>query len=333
MSSSSRPAQRLLWAQTVLDDPSLQLHSASSDASFRSYWRGESAGRTWIVMDAPPDKEDTGPWLAMAKRLTDAGLNAPAVRAVDAECGFVLMSDLGTRLFLPELGEGTVDTLYGQALDALLRMQTRLPSDDLPPYDEQRLVAEMELMPTWFFERHLGFTPECEQWDVIESAFRALVDAATAQTAVFVHRDYHSRNLLIGESGDPGILDFQDAVRGPMTYDLVSLLRDCYIEWPQARVEAWVEGYRQRAEAAGLRTGDAARFLRAFDLMGLQRHLKVLGIFCRLYYRDGKAGYLNDLPLVWKYTREVGRRHPETAALIELIEQAIGDRDIRLPSA
>ena len=333
MTAPTRAVQRLSWAQQALNDPAFTLESASSDASFRSYWRGHSAGRSWIVMDAPPDKEDTAPWLAIAGRLVDGGLNAPRVHAVDSENGFVLMSDLGTRLFLPALDDTSVDALYGQAMAALLRMQTGLPCDDLPAYDEARLVAEMELMPTWFFQRHLGFTPSCEQWDVIESAFRALVNAANAQTQVFVHRDYHSRNLMLDDGGNPGIIDFQDAVRGPMTYDLVSLLRDCYIEWPLPRVQAWVERYRQMAEAAGLRTGDSARFQRAFDLMGMQRHLKVLGIFCRLYYRDGKAGYLDDLPLVWKYTREVGMRHPETAGLVELIGQAIGRRDIRLPAA
>jgi aminoglycoside/choline kinase family phosphotransferase len=243
------------------------------------------------------------------------------------------MSDLGTRLFLPELDAESVDALYGQALAALLRMQLHVPCTDLPAYDEVRLVTEMELMPTWFFERHLGFTPSCEQWDVIELAFRALISNASAQTQVFVHRDYHSRNLMITESSKPGILDFQDAVRGPMTYDLVSLLRDCYIAWPDERVYAWVEDYRQRAEAEGLVTGTPERFRRAFDLMGLQRHLKVLGIFCRLYYRDGKAGYLQDLPLVWRYTRDIGRRYEETAALIDLIEQTLGERDITLPSA
>jgi len=328
-----RAAQRLLWAQTALNDPLFKLESASSDASFRSYWRGYSEGRTWIVMDAPPDKEDTGPWLAMARRLTDAGLHAPEIKAADAENGFVLMSDLGVRLFLPELNERTADELYGQALDALLQMQTRVPGQDLPAYDEQRLTAEMELMPTWFFERHLGFTPSCEQWDVIELAFRKLLDSAGQQAHVFVHRDYHSRNLRMSESGHPGILDFQDAGNGPITYDLVSLLRDCYIAWPDDRVEAWVEDYRQRAESAGLVTGSPAQFLYAFDLMGLQRHIKVLGIFCRLYYRDGKSGYLGDLPLVWEYTRRIGRKYPETAPLIELIEHAIGTRDITLPSA
>jgi hypothetical protein len=333
MTQPPRATQRLLWAQSALNDPTLSLESASSDASFRSYWRGLSAGRTWIVMDAPPDREDTGPWLAMAERLTGAGLNAPDIRAVDAENGFVLMSDLGTRLYLPELNALTVDTLYGQAMDALLQMQTRVPSADLPAYDEQRLTAEMELMPTWFFERHLGFTPSCGQWDVIEVAFRTLLDSASRQAQAFVHRDYHSRNLLISASGQPGILDFQDAVHGPVTYDLVSLLRDCYIAWPDERVAAWAEAYRQRAEAAGLATGTPAQFLRAFDLMGLQRHIKVLGIFCRLYYRDGKAGYLNDLPLVWEYTRRIALKYPETAPLAALIAQAIGPRDITLPSA
>ena len=333
MTAPFRAAQRLIWAQNALNDTGFALDSASADASFRSYWRGRSAGKSWIVMDAPPAQEDTGPWLAMARRLTEAGLNAPRIYAVDAENGFVLMSDLGARLFLPELNESSVDALYNQALDALLQMQLNVRSDDLPAYDEQRLVAEMELMPTWFFERHLGFTPACEQWDVIESAFRALIDNAAAQAQVFVHRDYHSRNLMISDSGQPGILDFQDAVHGPLTYDLVSILRDCYIAWPDERVYDWAESFRQRAEAAGLPTGTADRFRRAFDLMGLQRHLKVLGIFCRLYYRDGKAGYLNDLPLVWRYTRDIGRRYPETADLIALIEQAIGTRDITCPNA
>lgn len=333
MTAPLRSAQRLIWAQNALNDGDFSLESASADASFRSYWRGRSAGKSWIVMDAPPDREDTGPWLAMARRLTEAGLNAPLIRAVESENGFVLMSDLGTRLLLPELNESSADRLYGQALDALLQMQLQVPSADLPVYDEARLVTEMELMPTWFFERHLGFTPDCGQWDVIETAFRALINNATAQAQVFVHRDYHSRNLMIADGGQPGILDFQDAVRGPMTYDLVSILRDCYIAWPDERVYAWAENYRQRAEAAGLVTGSAERFRRAFDLMGLQRHIKVLGIFCRLYYRDGKAGYLNDLPLVWRYSHDIGRRYPETAPLIDLIEQALADRDISLPSA
>ncbi|MFT3807394.1 aminoglycoside phosphotransferase family protein [Arenimonas sp.] len=333
MTLASRTAQRLDWTRQALNDPSAQLEGASADASFRSYWRCESGGRTWIVMDAPPDREDIRPWLDVAARLNAAGLHAPEIAASDAEQGFVLMSDLGTRLYLPELDAASVDSLYGDALDAMLAMQTRADVRGLPAYDEARLVAEMELLPEWFLKRHLGFTPECEEWDVIESAFRALEKSARAQPQVFVHRDYHSRNLLITASRNPGILDFQDAVLGPVTYDLASLLRDCYIAWPDDQVYAWAEAYRQRLAAAGLAVGDAGQFRRQFDLMGLQRHIKVLGIFCRLWYRDGKAGYLNDLPLVWRYTRDVGRRHPETVELVALIERVLGDRDITRPLA
>jgi aminoglycoside/choline kinase family phosphotransferase len=333
MTLPTRAAERLAWTRSALRDPQAQLESASADASFRSYWRSQSGDRTWIVMDAPPDKEDIRPWLDIAQRLNAAGLHAPEIQASDAELGFVLMADLGTRLYLPALNEKTVDGLYADALDAMLGMQIRVDAADLPPYDESRLVAEMELMPTWFLTRHLGFTPECDDWDVIELAFRALVSAAVAQPQAFVHRDYHSRNLLIADDNNPGILDFQDAVRGPVTYDLVSLLRDCYIAWPEPRIDAWVEDYRQRLVGAGITDADCATFRRSFDLMGLQRHIKVLGIFCRLWYRDGKAGYLNDLPLVWKYTREVGLRHAEIAPLIGLIERALGERDITLPLA
>lgn len=329
----SRELARLNWTRAALADPSADLERASADASFRSYWRTHSDGTPWIVMDAPPELEDIRPWLDIAGRLSGAGLHAPAVRAADAEQGFVLMSDLGGTLYLPELRPDSADRLYDDALDALLVMQQRVEAADLPAYDEQRLVAEMELLPEWFLKRHLGFTPECEQWDVIEQAFRALVDNATRQEQVFVHRDYHSRNLLVVDRNNPGILDFQDAVRGPVTYDLVSLLRDCYIAWPEDRVYRWAEDYRLKLVQAGLTRVDADAFRRGFDLMGLQRHIKVLGIFCRLWYRDGKAGYLNDLPLVWKYTRDVGLRYPETAPLIALIELALGDRDITRPVA
>jgi aminoglycoside/choline kinase family phosphotransferase len=333
MSLPTRELARLEWTRSALADPATTLERASADASFRSYWRADSGGMSWIVMDAPPDREDIRPWLDIAGRLVAAGLHAPRVRASDADAGFVLMADLGQRLYLPELDEARADALYGDALDALLVMQSKVPAGDLPPYDEQRLVAEMELMPEWFLRRHLGFGPDCEDWDVVELSFRALADNALRQEQVFVHRDYHSRNLLVCPGDNPGILDFQDAVRGPITYDLVSLLRDCYVEWPEERVQAWAEGYRQRLVQAGLTHVDAPTFRRGFDLMGLQRHLKVLGIFCRLWYRDGKAGYLRDLPLVWAYTRRVGLRYPETAPMIGLLERALGDRDISLPSA
>jgi aminoglycoside/choline kinase family phosphotransferase len=331
MSPTPRAQARLDWTRDALGDAAATLEPASADASFRSYWRAFSQGRSWIVMDAPPEREDIRPWLDIAGRLRGAGLNAPDVRAADADNGFILMSDLGGDLYLPKLRESGPDALYEDALDALFAMQSKVDASDLPPYDEARLVQEMELLSHWFLERHLGFTPSCEEWDVVEQAFRALVENAHRQEQVFVHRDYHSRNLLVGAPGAPGILDFQDAVRGPLTYDLVSLLRDCYIAWPDERVYAWVEDYRQRLVDAGLTRVDAETFRRGFDLMGLQRHIKVLGIFCRLWYRDGKKGYLDDLPLVWRYTREIGQRYAETAPLIALIERALGDRDIRVP--
>lgn len=330
MTLSDRATARLAFARHALADPALSLEPASADASFRSYWRALSAGVSQIVMDAPPEHEDIEPWLDIAGRLRRAGLNAPEVRALDREQGFILMSDLGNQPLLSALHEASVESLYGAALDALFALQTRGDTSGLPDYDEARLVAEMELMPTWFLRRHLGFTPECEQWDIIESAFRALADNALVQPKVLVHRDFHSRNLMVCQPA-LGVIDFQDAVRGPITYDLASLLRDCYIAWPQERVYGWLEAYRQRLDEAGLIAVDGARFRRWFDLMGVQRHIKVLGIFCRLNYRDGKPGYLADLPLVWRYVREVGSEYDAIRPLIELIERAIGKRRLHLP--
>ena len=332
MTQSTRAAARLAFARTALGYPQLELESASSDASFRSYWRTRTVQPSRIVMDAPPDKEDLGPWLDIAGRLRRAGVNAPEVLAEDRGQGFLLLSDLGTRLYLPALTAETVEPLYGAALDALQRMQTGVDCSGLPAYDEIRLRNEMDLLPAWFLGRHLGIEPDAAQREVIEAAFRALIANALEQPQGFVHRDYHSRNLMLGDAG-PGVIDFQDAVLGPLTYDLVSLLRDCYIAWPEPRVYTWVEQYRQRLHAAGFATADRAEFARWFDLMGLQRHIKVLGIFCRLWYRDGKAGYLNDLPLVWHYTRSVGRRYAEIAPLVDLIEMAIGERDIVRPGS
>jgi aminoglycoside/choline kinase family phosphotransferase len=329
----TREDRRLQWTRDVLSDDTLTLVPASSDASFRSYWRTVGTDPPWIVMDAPPDREDVRPWVDVAARLRAAGLNAPAVRAQAPDEGFLLISDLGTRLYLPSLNDDTVDELYGDALDTLAAM-TQADTRGLPAYDETRLVAEMELMPAWFLQKHLGHVPECEEWDVIESAFRALVDNAAAQPQVFVHRDFHSRNLLLPMRGatGPGVIDFQDAVRGPVTYDAVSLLRDLYIEWPEERVYGWLDGLRVRLARQGLAV-DPARLRRWFDLMGVQRHLKVLGIFCRLWYRDGKAAYLGDLALTWRYTRDVGRRYEETAPLIALLEARIGTRDLARPAA
>jgi len=340
--SPSRRELLARFAETHCPAPVTSIEPASADASFRSYWRALMDDRpALVIMDAPPTHEDIDPWLDIGARLRAAGLHAPAVLAADRRQGFVLMEDLGSRTFLPELSTDTADALYGDALAALLRMQVRVDTSGLPRYDRQRLADELELMPEWFLKRHLGFAPSCEEWDVIEEAFTFLIQAALEQPRAFVHRDYHSRNLLACADRDadaggsearwlasPGVIDFQDAVAGPVTYDLVSLLRDCYIEWPDERVEGWMAGHHRHLTTAGLidAEADLDRFRRWFDLMGLQRHLKVLGIFCRLWYRDGKAQYLGDLPRVWRYTMAIAGRYPELAGLATLLQGARGGR-------
>jgi hypothetical protein len=326
-----RALARLNFARLHLGNRDLDVEVASADASFRSYWRVRNGDANWIVMDAPPPQEDIRPWLDIGARLRAVGLHAPEVSTADPERGFVLMEDLGTRTYLPELRDGTVDALYGDALDALLVMQTQVDASDLPRFDATRTSPEMELLGEWFLQRHLGFVPSCTQWDTIENAFRVIASAADEQPRRFMHRDYHSRNLLIAERGNPAIIDFQGAMLGPITYDLASLLRDCYIAWPIERVDAWVEQYRRRLVDAGLVTVDGAHFRRWFDLTGLQRHIKVLGLFCRLWYRDGKAGYLADLPLVLDYVLTVAQLHPQLVGFSNLLQRAVSDRDITRP--
>jgi len=301
---------------------------ASADASFRSYWRVSDGTRTWIVMDAPPEKENTTPWLDIGARLHGSGLHTPQVLAADLAQGFVLMEDLGTRTYLPELNDTTADALYADACAALARMQG-VDTDGLPHFDRAQIVMELELMPEWFLRRHLGFAPSCEQWDIIEAAFTYLVHAALEQPRAFMHRDYHSRNLLITTTDNPGIIDFQGAMLGPITYDLASLLRDCYIVWPSERVASWLEHHRSRFVA----DVEPATFRRWFDLIGLQRHIKVLGIFCRLCYRDGKSGYLADLPRVLDYVLGVARGYPQLTDFANLLERAVGARDLAIPDS
>jgi aminoglycoside/choline kinase family phosphotransferase len=333
MNARDRSAARLAFVRRHLQNSGFRIAPASADASFRSYWRVETADSTpilssFVLMDAPPDKEPIAPWLDIGSRLRAVGVHAPEVFASDANEGFVLMEDLGTRTYLPELNEASADALYADALAALARMQ-QADTAGLPPYDRNFLVAEMELMPEWFLKRHLGFTPSCEEWDVIEAAFTFLVHAVLEQPRTFVHRDYHSRNLLATADHSPGVIDFQGAMFGPVTYDLASLLRDCYIEWDDARVATWAESFRQRVAAKT----DAATFRRWFDLTGLQRHIKVLGIFCRLHYRDAKAQYLGDLPLVWRYVMAIAGRYPELVDFSTLLQRAVGGRDLTVPAA
>jgi len=329
-STQDRASARLAWTRSILGAPGLTLAPASADASFRSYWRTQHQGQSWIVMDSPPAQEDPRPWLEIGARLAAAGVHVPAVYAHDLEQGFLLIEDLGTRLYLPALNEDTADALYGDAMDALLRMQTRLDYSGLRAFDHAMLASGLEVMPEWFLQRHLGHTPGCDEWDVLEAAFGVIIRNALEQPRCFVHRDFHSRNLLIVEHNNPGIIDFQGALAGPVTYDLASLLRDGYITWPRERVEGWAESYRLRLRAARLIDSevDRERFLRWFDLTGLHRHIRVLGQFYRLWYRDGKPGYLADVPRVYHYVISVARSYPELADFVALLERHTQGRDL-----
>lgn len=332
--SDPRSAARLAWARQATGQSDLALEPASADASFRSYWRGYVDGQPVIVMDSPPEKENPAPWVEIGTRLADAGIHVPTVMVADLARGFLLIEDLGTRTYLPELDDGTVDALYGDALDALLRMQLHVDTNGLPAFDHAWQTMELEIMPTWLLERHLGQTLDCGEWDIVENAFTAILRTIAEQPRAFMHRDYHSRNLLVTNDRSPGVIDFQGAMSGPITYDLASLLRDAYVVWDNERVEGWVEAYRLRLLDARLLddTVDTDRFRRWFDLAGLQRHIKILGLFCRLCYRDGKPGYLNDLPRVLAYVLATARRHADTAPLADLIEAKIGSRDLTLAS-
>jgi len=325
--SDSRLAQLSQWVQEDLGLAGSGIAPASVDASFRRYFRVTRGTDSYIVMDAPPDKEDSAPFLKVARMLGGMNLNVPIVLARDMDRGFLLLSDLGSRQYLDELSAAdAADRLYADALAALRTMQTAdaAMSGDLPRYDRALLMREMELMPEWFLRRHLKMTIDAQERAMLDASFENLVRAAASQPATFVHRDYHSRNLLVTAQDNPGILDFQDAVWGPVTYDLASLLKDCYIAWPPSRVRAWVLQYRENLLEAGFALpAGADEFMRWFDLVGLQRHIKVLGIFARLFYRDGKSQYLKDLPRVLDYARDTASSYAETAPFAAFIAERI----------
>jgi aminoglycoside/choline kinase family phosphotransferase len=298
-----------------------QLARASEDASFRSYLRLEAGGQSWVVMDAPPEQEPCDRFVAVAGMLRAAGLNAPEILASNLEEGFLLLTDFGSQDYLSRLDPGSESTLYADALDALLAMQTHIDAHELPDYDSELLLREIDLFHDWFLGELLGIKLNSAQRSSWLEARQVLVDSALEQPRVFVHRDYHSRNLMVFEQHNPGILDFQDAVHGPVTYDLVSLLRDCYVAWPQARVEQLMLGYYERARDSGLVDASATQFTRWFDLMGMQRHLKAVGIFSRLKIRDGKSGYLGDIPRTLGYLEQVAADDDSMAGLAALLGQ------------
>ena len=314
------------WVSGPLKLAPTAIAPASSDASFRRYFRvSTAAGRTFVVMDAPPGKEDVRPYLKVSGLLEGVGVHVPHVHERDIERGLLLLEDLGSTLYLARLNAGDdPEALYGDALNALaaIQLQGRDAAAELAPYDREALLRELALMPEWFCAKHLALAPSAGDQAVIAAAFEFLITEALAQPQVFVHRDYHSRNLMVIRQRNPGVIDFQDAVRGPIGYDLVSLLKDCYISWPRERVVRWVSGYRAQLAKRGGPVGQSEReFVRWFDLIGVQRHIKVLGIFARLWYRDGKNGYLRDLPLTLEYVRDTCRRYPELADLSRLVEE------------
>ncbi|QDX81279.1 aminoglycoside phosphotransferase [Denitratisoma sp. DHT3] len=317
------------WLSGLWPGVSFTLAPASADASFRRYFRvSRSGGESLIVMDAPPGHEDVRPWLKVQRLFHDAGVHVPEVLATDLEQGFLLLSDLGSTTYLAALTAERVADIPGDylaALDALIRIQAASRPDVLPPYDRALLLRELELFPDWYIGRQLNLTLDDAQRQTLSRMFDRILAVNLAEPRVFVHRDYHSRNLMLvaeNEGANPGIIDFQDAVHGPISYDLVSLLKDAYVDWDEEIALDWLARYWERAKKAGLPVRpDFAEFHRDYEWMGMQRHLKVLGIFARLHHRDGKDGYLKDMPLVAKYLRRAVERYDELTPLRRLLDQ------------
>jgi hypothetical protein len=321
------------WIDSIFPAEKWQLEPASADASFRRYFRIRLAdrGESRIVMDAPPQKEDCRPFIKVAELLRQAGLNAPAVLAQDLGQGFLLLTDLGSTTYLNALQEddARADVLFRDAVDALLTWQIASRPGVLPPYDADLLRRELDLFPNWYLARHLGLVLAPEQRQVLERAFDLILESNLAQPAVYVHRDYMPRNLMLC-APNPGILDFQDAVYGPISYDLASLVRDAFISWEEERALDWIVRYWDKARRAGLPVNaDFGDFYRDLEWMGLQRHLKVLGIFARIHHRDGKPGYVEDTPRFVRYVRAVAGRYNALAPLARLFDEIQEEQAMR----
>ena len=323
---ASREEQLVEWLSVVFGDTSFRLEPASSDASFRRYFRVTLNDRTLIAMDAPPPQENCAPFVHAAEVLAEAGLNVPRILEQDLAQGFLLLTDLGNTTYLTAIEQGGLDVndLYRDAYLALVKLQTASRKGVFPDYDEALLTREMQLFPDWYVGRHLQASLTSDQQESLQSMFDLLNRNILNQPQVYVHRDYHSRNLMVCDA-NPGVLDFQDAVFGAITYDLVSLLKDAYVKWEEEQILDWAVRYWQAAKKAGLPVAaDFADFYRDFEWMGVQRHLKVLGIFARLYYRDGKDGYLKDMPLVMHYLYTACTRYRELKPLVKLLDQLEG---------
>ena len=312
------------WIEAKLHATPLALEPASADASFRRYFRVRAAGASLIAMDAPPAHEDCRAFVRVARLMQEAGLNVPRIIAEDLERGFLLLSDLGTAGYLQALNDDSADRLFRDAIDALIRWQLASKPGVLPPYDKALLTRELALFPEWYVGRHRAVTLGAGQNQVLAQVFALILDSNLAQPAVYVHRDYMPRNLMVCEP-NPGVLDFQDAVYGPITYDVASLFKDAFVSWDEARVLDWTARYWEKAKHAGLPVAaDFGEFYRDFEWMGLQRHLKVLGIFARLKYRDGKGGYVEDTPRFIGYVRAVAARYAALKPLLTLLDEIEG---------
>ncbi|MEI7531758.1 MAG: phosphotransferase [Betaproteobacteria bacterium] len=324
-----RLEQIRFWLKSLPKDLQLipeTLESASSDASFRRYFRLQSRHSehsSLIVMDAPPEKENILPFIQVAELFSEAGILVPKIVHQNQESGFLLLTDLGKSTYLSILTPQNAPSLYKDAANSLIKMQLSSTENRLPVYDLLLLQKELDLFPEWFLNKHLGYSLNSKENDSLKQVFKILLENISAQPKVYVHRDFHSRNLMHTEKNNPGILDFQDAVFGPITYDLASLLRDAYIEWDEETQLDYVVRYWESARKVGLPVrADFSEFYKDFEWMGLQRHLKVLGIFARLYHRDGKPSYVNDLPLVLKYTRKVAERYSAFKPLVRILDSA-----------
>lgn len=321
-----RAPTRLAWARAATGDAALQLERASMDAGFRSYWRTQGAGASRIVMDSPPDLEDARPWLWIRTLLRDAGVRVPAVLAEDAEIGFLLLEDLGARTCLDVVDDASADAMFEAAFDQLLRVQAIDCPTDLPAYDAAMLQRELDLFEAWYLDRHLGVTLDATERAGLHAVQQTLIEAVLSQPQGFVHRDYMLRNLMPLDTG-VAVIDFQGAVRGPLAYDPVSLFRDAFHSWPATRVDTWLARYHARAIDAGLPLrADLAAFRRDADLAGMQRHLKILGLFARLHYRDGKSKYLADAPRFVGYLDAVLAREPMLAPLATILDRHVRPR-------
>lgn len=323
---AERARARLAWARAATGDAALELERASMDAGFRSYWRTHGAGASRIVMDSPPDLEDVRPWLRIRMLLRDAGVRVPEVWAEDADTGFLLLEDLGAKTCLDVVDDGSADAMFDAAFDQLLRVQAIACPDDLPVYDAPMLQRELDLFEDWFLGRHLGVTLDADARAGLQAVQQTLIDAVLSQPQGFVHRDYMLRNLMPLDAG-AAVIDFQGAVRGPLAYDPVSLFRDAFHSWPAARVDTWLARYHASAIDAGLPLrAELAAFRRDADLAGMQRHLKILGLFARLHYRDGKPKYLADAARFVVYLDDVLAREPSLSPLASILDRHVRPR-------